>query len=97
MVLVFMISASWRLTIVTFVLVPFIMVLCKLYGAYYKKLSKKVQTALAEANTVAEEAISSMTTVGGGRWVFFLGGGACGFGCGCGFVCCVCVCVLGGC
>lgn len=63
MVLVFMVHANWRLTIVTFVLVPFIMVLCKLYGAYYKKLSKKVQTALAEANSVAEEAISSMTTV----------------------------------
>lgn len=33
------------------------------YGAYYRKLSKKVQTELAEANSVAEEALSTMTTV----------------------------------
>ncbi|KAL4458512.1 hypothetical protein ABPG75_013377 [Micractinium tetrahymenae] len=63
MVLVFMFSASWRLTVVTFVMIPLVLVVCKLYGAYYRKLSKKVQTELAEANSVADEALSSMTTV----------------------------------
>lgn len=63
MVLVFMFSASWRLTVVTFVMVPLVITVCKVYGAYYRKLSKKVQTELAEANSVAEEALSSMTTV----------------------------------
>lgn len=63
MVLVFMFSASWRLTVVTFVMIPLVLAVCKLYGAYYRKLSKKVQTELAEANSVADEALSSMTTV----------------------------------
>ncbi|PRW60050.1 ATP-binding cassette sub-family B member 9 [Chlorella sorokiniana] len=63
MVLVFMFSASWRLTVVTFVMIPVVLVICKVYGAYYRRLSKKVQTELAEANSVAEEALSSMTTV----------------------------------
>lgn len=131
MVLVFMFSASWRLTIVTFVMIPMVLLICKvrwmggcrgcsgcngnvwltrgmaglpsrhlasccrysspaaaswcpfskhpkltsvfpiprpllllqLYGAYYRRMSKKVQTELAEANSVAEEALSSMTTV----------------------------------
>ena len=34
-----------------------------MYGAYYRKMSKQVQKELAEANAVAEEALSSMTTV----------------------------------
>lgn len=36
----------------------------QVYGKYYRKLSKRVQTALAEANAVAEEVLSAMTTVG---------------------------------
>eukprot|EP00887_Chlorella_sp_A99_P006350 scaffold3.g6350.t1 len=63
MVLAFMFIASWRLTVVTFVMIPLVLVICKLYGAYYRKMSKRVQTELAEANSVAEEALSSMTTV----------------------------------
>ena len=35
----------------------------QVYGAFYRKMSKKVQTELAEANSVAEEALSTMTTV----------------------------------
>ena len=41
----------------------FSLLLLQLYGAYYRRMSKKVQTELAEANSVAEEALSSMTTV----------------------------------
>ena len=63
MVLVFMLSASWRLTVVTFVLVPCVLLISKVYGGFYRKLSKRVQAALAEANAVAEEALSAMTTV----------------------------------
>ena len=63
MVLAFMFSASWRLTVVTFVMVPVVLAICKVYGAYYRKMSKKVQSELAEGNSVAEEALSTMTTV----------------------------------
>jgi ABC-type multidrug transport system fused ATPase/permease subunit len=35
----------------------------QVYGAFYRRMSKKVQTELAEANSVAEEALSTMTTV----------------------------------
>lgn len=44
----------------------------QVYGAYYRRLSKKVQTELAEANSVAEEALS--------RWGLLLGWGV---GCWC--------------
>lgn len=63
MVLAFMFSASWRLTVVTFIMVPIVLAICKTYGAYYRQLSKKVQAELAEANAVAEEALGTMTTV----------------------------------
>lgn len=35
----------------------------QVYGSYYRKLSKKVQAALAEANAVAEENLSAISTV----------------------------------
>eukprot|EP00890_Picochlorum_soloecismus_P002479 jgi/Picsp_1/3231/NSC_06071-R1_atp-binding cassette sub-family b member 9 len=62
-VLVFMFTASWRLSVVTFVMVPIVIAVCKVYGTYYRKMSKQVQSKLAEANSVAEEALSTMTTV----------------------------------
>ena len=58
-----MFFASWRLTVVTFILVPVNLYICKAYAEYYKVLAKNMQSALAEANIVAEEAIGSMTTV----------------------------------
>lgn len=36
MVLVFMFAASWRLTVVTFIIIPIILAVCKLYGQYYR-------------------------------------------------------------
>lgn len=94
---VFMCAMSWKLALMTVTGFPFIAVLSKIYGDYYKvspspspspsptphppspqrweeafphpfsldlqKLSKEVQTTLAEANKVAEETISSMRTV----------------------------------
>jgi len=63
MILGFMFAASWRLTTVTFVIVPATVVVSKVYGSYYRKLAKATQDTLAGANTVAEECLSSMTTV----------------------------------
>ncbi len=34
--LLFMLKASWRLTIITFVAVPIIVLICKIYGAFYR-------------------------------------------------------------
>ncbi|KAK2837724.1 hypothetical protein Q5P01_014936 [Channa striata] len=60
---IFMFRISWQLTLVFIMGFPFIALISKLYGEYYKKLTKEVQTTLAEANKVAEETISSMRTV----------------------------------
>ncbi|XP_008292853.1 ABC-type oligopeptide transporter ABCB9 [Stegastes partitus] len=60
---IFMFGMSWKLTMVAVMGFPFIALVSRLYGEYYKKLSKEVQTTLAEANKVAEETISSMRTV----------------------------------
>ncbi|XP_028269051.1 ATP-binding cassette sub-family B member 9-like [Parambassis ranga] len=60
---IFMFGMSWKLTLVTVMGFPFIALVSKLYGEYYKKLTKEVQTTLAEANKVAEETISAMRTV----------------------------------
>ncbi|XP_074493739.1 ABC-type oligopeptide transporter ABCB9 [Sebastes fasciatus] len=60
---IFMFGMSWKLTLVTIMGFPFIAIVSQLYGDYYKKLTKEVQTTLAEANKVAEETISSMRTV----------------------------------
>ncbi|XP_054852263.1 ABC-type oligopeptide transporter ABCB9 isoform X4 [Eublepharis macularius] len=62
-VIVFMFSLSWQLSLVTFMGFPIIMLMSDLYGKYYKKLSKEVQSALAKANNTAEETISAMKTV----------------------------------
>ncbi|XP_066545998.1 ABC-type oligopeptide transporter ABCB9 [Amia ocellicauda] len=59
----FMFTMSWKLSLVTFMGFPFIAIVSKFYGQYYKKLAKDVQNALAQANKVAEECISSMKTV----------------------------------
>uniref|UniRef100_A0A1A7X1F7 ABC-type oligopeptide transporter ABCB9 n=2 Tax=Iconisemion striatum TaxID=60296 RepID=A0A1A7X1F7_9TELE len=60
---IFMFKMSWKLTLVTVMGFPFIALVSKVYGEYYKKLTKEVQTTLAEANKVAEETISAMRTV----------------------------------
>ncbi|KAM3867703.1 ABC-type oligopeptide transporter ABCB9 [Diretmus argenteus] len=60
---IFMFGMSWKLTLVTVMGFPYIAIISKVYGEYYKTLTKEVQTALAEANKVAEETISAMKTV----------------------------------
>ncbi|XP_006815751.1 ABC-type oligopeptide transporter ABCB9 [Saccoglossus kowalevskii] len=61
--LVLMFKLSWQLTIVTLIMIPLVAVVAKVYGKYYKKLSRMVQDTLALANNVAEETLSSMKTV----------------------------------
>ncbi|CAD5210027.1 unnamed protein product [Bursaphelenchus okinawaensis] len=61
--LVFMMNLSWRLTVVTFIVIPPIGVFTKLYGQYYDKLTESFQTTLAEANRTAEECLGTMRTV----------------------------------
>ncbi|KAE8635084.1 hypothetical protein XENTR_v10002510 [Xenopus tropicalis] len=62
-VIAFMFSLSWQLSLLTFMGFPLIIMVSRVYGKYYKKLAKEVQTALAQANSIAEETISSMKTV----------------------------------
>lgn len=62
-VMCFMIVLSWPLTVVTLASLPPTLVVSKVYGRYFKKISKKTQAALAEATEVAEESLSSVRTV----------------------------------
>jgi ATP-binding cassette subfamily B (MDR/TAP) protein 9 len=61
--LIFMVTISWRLTLVSFIAVPFVGFITKAYGAYYDKLSERTQGAIAQANQIAEQAIGSIRTV----------------------------------
>ncbi|KAG1663832.1 hypothetical protein FOA52_013397 [Chlamydomonas sp. UWO 241] len=63
LVLMFMLYASWRLTTITFILIPLIMAISKIYGNYYSIMIKKTRTELAEANAVAEQVLGTMSTV----------------------------------
>eukprot|EP00794_Sanderia_malayensis_P007359 gene7359-8179_t len=60
---VFMAKLSWKITIVTVVGTPILAMVAEAYGAYYEKISKKVQDSLASANEDAQEAIGSIRTV----------------------------------
>jgi ATP-binding cassette subfamily B (MDR/TAP) protein 9 len=62
-VLFFMFFISWQLALLSFLLVPVISVLSKIYGRYLRRLSKLQQKKLADGNSVSESTISSMATV----------------------------------
>jgi len=61
--LLFMFTLSMQLTVVAFISVPITAVISKKYGGVMRKLSEKTQKSLADANSVAEEVLSSMSTV----------------------------------
>ncbi|CAJ0559867.1 unnamed protein product, partial [Mesorhabditis spiculigera] len=61
--MLFMMTLSWRLSLITFILVPIIFVASKIFGTYYDYLSEKTQNNVAQSNDVAEEVISTMRTV----------------------------------
>ncbi|PIO57797.1 hypothetical protein TELCIR_20783 [Teladorsagia circumcincta] len=56
-------TLSWRLSLITFILVPIIFVASKIFGSYYDILSERTQNAVADSNDVAEEVLSTMRTV----------------------------------
>ncbi|EKX49343.1 hypothetical protein GUITHDRAFT_68014 [Guillardia theta CCMP2712] len=61
--LAYMLLSQWRLTLVTFIAVPLVSLLSKVYGHYYHLLAKAVQDQQARCNADAEEVIGSMRTV----------------------------------
>uniref|UniRef100_A0A0K0FUY3 ATP-binding cassette sub-family B member 9 (inferred by orthology to a human protein) n=1 Tax=Strongyloides venezuelensis TaxID=75913 RepID=A0A0K0FUY3_STRVS len=60
---IFMFAMSWRLALVTFILIPLIGFVTKVYGSYYDKLAEECQNTIAEGNKKAEEVLSTMRTV----------------------------------
>ncbi len=61
--LAFIMKLSWQLSLTCIIGAPIVFSMGKLFGNYYKKLSSKVQNSMAEANHVAEEALSTIRTV----------------------------------
>jgi|UniRef100_A0AC35EXM9 ATP-binding cassette subfamily B (MDR/TAP) protein 9 len=61
--LIFMFSLSWRLSMVTFIAIPIIFLVSKVYGVYYDRLAEEAQASIAKANDVAEEVLSAVRTV----------------------------------
>ena len=61
--IVFMLLLSWPLTLVTLFSLPPTLLVSKIYGEYFRKVSKKTQKALADATAVAEETLSQIFTV----------------------------------
>ncbi|WKY10296.1 hypothetical protein Q1695_002555 [Nippostrongylus brasiliensis] len=61
--LVFMFAMSWRLSLVTFIAVPFIGFITKWYATFYDKIMEKSQATVASANNVAHEVLSTIRTV----------------------------------
>ncbi|KAI3418881.1 hypothetical protein GPALN_007979 [Globodera pallida] len=61
--LIFMFSLSWRLSMVTFIAVPLIFLISKVFGVYYDRIAEENQHSVAKANDVAEEVFSAIRTV----------------------------------
>jgi ATP-binding cassette subfamily B (MDR/TAP) protein 9 len=61
--LAFMFSLSWRLTIVTFSILPATIILSQVYGKWIQALSERAQTRMADCNKRAESCLSSIATV----------------------------------
>ena len=49
--LAFMLASQWELTVVTFVSVPLVCVVSKIYGEFYRKLTVAVQDQQALCNS----------------------------------------------
>ncbi|XP_062894961.1 antigen peptide transporter 1-like [Mobula hypostoma] len=61
--LAFMLSLSFKLSLFTLALIPFIIIVPEFFAHFYQNLSADVQASLAKANDVAMETFSSMKTV----------------------------------
>lgn len=61
--LIFMFSLSWRLSMVTFIAIPLIFFVSKIFGVYYDVLAEETQDSIAKSNAHAEEILSAIRTV----------------------------------
>ncbi|XP_071325204.1 antigen peptide transporter 1 [Trachinotus anak] len=61
--LFFMVSQSWKMTLLTCMGLPIIWVIPELTGHFHQTIAAKVQESLAKANQVATETFSCMKTV----------------------------------
>ncbi|XP_018555618.1 LOW QUALITY PROTEIN: antigen peptide transporter 1 [Lates calcarifer] len=61
--LFFMVSQSWKMTLLTCMGLPIIWVIPELTGHFHQTMAAKVQESLAKANQVATETFSCMKTV----------------------------------
>ncbi|CEF68673.1 ATP-binding cassette sub-family B member 9 [Strongyloides ratti] len=61
--LIFMFSLSWRLSMVTFIAIPLIFFVSKVFGVYYDVLAEETQDSVAKSNAHAEEILSAIRTV----------------------------------
>jgi ATP-binding cassette subfamily B (MDR/TAP) protein 9 len=61
--LAFMLASQWQLTLVTFMSVPLVSIVSKIYGSFYRKLTVALQDQQAVCNSNAEEIIASIRTV----------------------------------
>ncbi|KAF7632331.1 hypothetical protein Mgra_00008256 [Meloidogyne graminicola] len=59
----FMMGMSWRLTLLTIIVIPPITFFTKLYSSYYDSLSEKTQQTKSDANRVAEEVFGCMRNI----------------------------------
>jgi ATP-binding cassette subfamily B (MDR/TAP) protein 9 len=59
----FMITLSWRLTCLSLLSIPIVVVIAQRYGEFMKKISKSIQDKLAECNSSSEETFSSIHIV----------------------------------
>lgn len=61
--IVILMWTSWQLTFVMLAVVPVVVIAAAVYGRLIRKVSRKVQDALAQASEVAEETIAGVRTV----------------------------------
>jgi ATP-binding cassette subfamily B (MDR/TAP) protein 9 len=59
----FMFYVNWRLTLLAFTVIPVIVAVSKVYGAYLRLLTRRGQDVLGEGNDLAEQVLGSMATV----------------------------------
>ncbi|XP_051899584.1 antigen peptide transporter 2-like [Pristis pectinata] len=62
-ILVFMLTLSWKLTLLMFIESPLTIVIQKLYNQHHMKLVLEVQDSIARSNQLAGEIVSSIRTV----------------------------------
>ncbi|XP_071902305.1 ABC transporter B family member 25 isoform X2 [Coffea arabica] len=59
----FMLTTSWKLTLLALAIVPLISVAVRQFGRYLRELSHKTQAAAAVASSIAEETFGAIRTV----------------------------------